>query len=212
MAYRVPVNRFLRKRYAIVSPLRIDNVRSLVIDDLNNQLPNDRLGVVHVYFDYRDQDHQSIEVTIASLLQQVVSLLPTVPRVVEILYQKFGKQKQNPAFHDLVQALLSSCREHGAIYIVVDALDECESECRAAFLHLLGELKECAKLLVTSRPYPNDIREALRCMPQVEIKAHAADLERYIGEQIRLSDMSHDIDDAFRKEIVRKIVQGAQEM
>ncbi|KAL8645740.1 MAG: hypothetical protein Q9226_007163 [Calogaya cf. arnoldii] len=185
---------------------------SLVIDHLSHKFPNDQAAVAHVYFDYRDQEHQSIESTIASLLKQVANTLPRIPTVVTALYQKFAKQQQNLELRDLLQALSSTCQEHNAVYIMFDALDECESTCRKGLFKHLDELKGSAKVFVTSRPYPDDVREAFRCTSQIEIKAHSADIERYINERIRNSDISDDIDDAFQREIVKKVVQGAQEM
>ncbi|KAL8979378.1 MAG: hypothetical protein Q9205_005271 [Flavoplaca limonia] len=175
-----------------------------------------RDGVENVLWCYgiqgSEQEDEDLENTIASLLQQVVSALPKVPTVVTALYQKFGKQKQSPTLRDLVHALSLSCREYEVVYIIIDALDECESKCRAGLLSLLDDLKKYAKLFVTSRPYPDNIREAFNCGPQIEIKAHSPDLERYISEQIRSSDMSDEIDDTFRAEMVTKIVQSAQDM
>ena len=165
-----------------------------------------------MYFDYQEQENETLENTIASLLQQVVSALPKVPTGVTALYQKFGKQKQSPTLRELVHALSLSCREYEVVYIIIDALDECESKCRAGLLSLLNDLKKYAKLFVTSRPYPDNIREAFNCGPQIEIKAHSPDLERYISEQIRSSDMSDEIDDTFRAEMVTKIVRSAQDM
>ncbi|KAL8852925.1 MAG: hypothetical protein Q9221_002175 [Calogaya cf. arnoldii] len=191
---------------------RTNPTSSLVIDHLSHTFPNDQTAIAYVYFDYREQEHQSIEGTFASLLKQVTNTLPMVPTVVTALYHKLAKQQQNPDLRDLVQALSSTYQEHNAVYIIFDALDECESTCRKGLLKHLHELKGFAKVFVTSRPYPDDIREAFRCTPQIEIKAHHADLERYVNEKIINSDVSDEIDDAFQKDIVRKIVQGAQEM
>ncbi|KAL9038606.1 MAG: hypothetical protein Q9180_003033 [Flavoplaca navasiana] len=185
---------------------------SLVIDHLYQTRRHHNSVVVHVYFDYQEQENENLESTIASLLQQVVSALPKVPTVVTALYHKFGKQKHSPTLRDLVHALSLSCREYKVVYIIIDALDECESKCRAGLLSLLDDLKIYAKLFVTSRPYPDNIREAFNCGPQIEVKAHSPDLERYISEQIRGSDMSDEIDDTFRAEMVTKIVQSAQDM
>lgn len=183
-----------------------------MIDHLNHTPSPNKSIVAHVYFDYQEQENQNIESTIASLLQQVVSALPMVPTVVTALYQKFGKQKQSPTLHDLAHALSLSCREYDVVYMVIDALDECVSKCRAGFLNLLDDLRGYAKLFVTSRPYPDDIREAFKCAPQIEIKAQSHDIESYINERIRGSDMSDEIDDLFREDMVTRIVQSAQDM
>ncbi|CAL8581268.1 hypothetical protein XPA_006968 [Xanthoria parietina] len=185
---------------------------SLVIDHLSHTFPSHQVVVAHTYFDYRDQHHQSVEQTIASLLKQVASGLPKMPAAVANLYQKYGKQKQTPQLQDLVQALSSSCGEYNAVYIVIDALDEYESKSRKGLLNLLYELKDYAKVFVSSRPYPEEIRKAFGRTPQIEIKAHSTDLELYINRQIEDSDIVDDINDTFRKQLVSKIVQSAQEM
>ncbi|KAL8729051.1 MAG: hypothetical protein Q9166_004968 [cf. Caloplaca sp. 2 TL-2023] len=183
---------------------------SLVIDHLNHDYRKDGIAIAHHYFDYRDQDNRSLEETIANLVKQIASTLPELPAAVAGLYHRFSKQHRTPKQHDLVQVLSSVCHELDRVYIIIDALDECDRKHRVGFLKALEDLKGCAKVFVTSRPYLKD--SGFQTTLQIEIKAHTADLRKYIDHQIELSDISDDFADVFRNGVVDKVIRSAQEM
>ncbi|KAL8802592.1 MAG: hypothetical protein Q9200_006532 [Gallowayella weberi] len=185
---------------------------SLVIDHLCQKFSKDPIPVSYVYFDYKDQDRHSLEAITASLLQQVASFAPAIPSAVASLYHRFSKQKRFPEQQNLVQALSSTCHEFAAVYIVIDALDECEPRYRSGILELIKLLKGYAKVFITSRPYPEDISKVLKSKPQIPIMAHSEDLERYIDQKIEDSDVCDEVDHNFRGDIIQKIIQSTQGM
>ncbi|KAL8686613.1 MAG: hypothetical protein Q9224_005392 [Gallowayella concinna] len=185
---------------------------SLVIDHLCQKFLKDPIPVSYVYFDYKDQDRQSLVAITASLLRQVASVAPTIPSAVASLYHKFSNQERLPEQQSLVQALLSTCQGFTAVYIVIDALDECEPGYRTGILEVIKILKGHAKIFITSRPYLEDISKGFKSSPQIPIKAHSEDLERFIDQKIEESDASDEMDHTFRGEIVQKIIESAREM
>ncbi|KAL8697208.1 MAG: hypothetical protein Q9201_007243 [Fulgogasparrea decipioides] len=184
---------------------------SLVVDELRRAFISKDVAVAHVYFDYRDQQHQSIEQVTASLLKQTASARVTIPAAVADLHQRLRKQQRVPRQQDLMHALISTCKEYDKVYFVIDALDECDSNLRKGFLQLLDDLRGCSSIFVTSRPY-DDIRTAAKDSPQIEIKAHSSDLRRYILQEIERHDTSDDIDESFREEIAATVTRRAHHM
>lgn len=179
---------------------------------MHHRFSRDQAAVAYFYFDYRDQEHQSLERTTASLLKQLSNALPTIPTAVANLYDFCGKKQLPPQQPELVQALSSTCRDHNVVYIIIDALDECEPKSIKGVLDVVDFLQGKAKVLVTSRPYPEEISRAFQLSPQIEIKAHDADMRRYIVQQIEASDVCDEIDNNLREEVVEKIIDHAQEM
>ncbi|KAL8837881.1 MAG: hypothetical protein Q9170_002356 [Blastenia crenularia] len=187
----------------------IDHLTSSSKDSL---VPMTSCAVAYVYFDYREQEHQSPEQITRSLLRQLSSGTPTLPTPVKSLYKRLDEQQRKPMQPDLEQAFMATCQERGPVFIVVDALDECESMHRKTFLKVLDRLKRCAKILVTSRPYPADLKKAFVSTPQIVIKAHSSDLRKFLLQEIVGSENADDIDDEFREEIVDKVIQRAQDI
>ncbi|KAL8724912.1 MAG: hypothetical protein Q9181_006621, partial [Wetmoreana brouardii] len=181
---------------------------SLVIDELRRAFTGQNVAVAHVYFDYREQQQQSIEQMTASLLKQTASAQIALPAAVAELHQRLNNQRRVPPQHDLMHALISTCKEFDKVYFVIDALDECDLKQRKGFLRLLDDLRGCSAIFVTSRPY-DDIMKAAKSSPQIEIKAHSSDLRRYILQEIERHDTYDDIDESFREEIAETVTRRA---
>ncbi|KAL8798444.1 MAG: hypothetical protein Q9182_006651 [Xanthomendoza sp. 2 TL-2023] len=185
---------------------------SLVIDHLCQKFSKDPIPVSYIYFDYKDQDSQSLEAITASLLQQVADVAPAIPSAAASLYHRFTTQNRFPEQQSLVRALLSTYGRISKAFIVIDAIDECDSRYRTGVLELIKLLQGHARILITSRPHSEDISTALKSSPQIPIMAHSEDLERYIDQKIDDSDACDEMDHKFRGKVVRKIIQSAQEM
>lgn len=74
-------------------------------------------------------------------------------------------------------------------YVIVDALDECadfDDNCDTRnheFLSAIESIRKFNNFLVTSRPYDN-IKEMLKGIPQVEIKADVEDIKLYLQSEM----------------------------
>lgn len=185
---------------------------SLIIDSLRHSLNQNHALVAHVYFDYKDQELQSLEQIAASLLKQLAGACSTLPVAVTTLYHELKEQARTARREDLVQALFSVCRERDQVYLIIDALDECEPRLRKEFIGLLNELKGRAKIFVTSRDHITDISKAFESWPKVEIMAHNADLQIFVLDEINQSDWHEEIDQSFLEEIIARVIQCARGM
>ena len=193
----------------------VDSSRSLVVDRLRDAFSTQNVAVAHLYFDYRVQDYQSSENMLASLLKQLAIPKAELPNPVLELYQRLISQQKRPKQQELEQALLSTCQVYDRVFIVIDALDECDPKShRKAFLKALGTIrtKSSSNIFITSRSYPDDIRKTLEGAPQIIIGAHDDDLRRYIEREIDNSDNMDVIDEELRKEVIMVVSQAAQKM
>lgn len=111
--------------------------------------------------------------------------------------------------------LLDVCQSFDEVFIVIDALDECDAaRYRPSLLKTLQRLREgSAKLFVTSRPFANDIKKSFSEGPQIQISAQGSDVRKYLQEKISNNEAAEDIMDRhLRLEILTTISEGANGM
>jgi len=128
---------------------------SIVIDDLITRFYSDSsIGIAFVYCNFRSQHKQKAEDLLASLLKQLVQGQP-LPDVIKSLHNKHKDKGTQPSFDELLSALYIVAAMYLRVFIIVDALDECEesANCRTKFLSGIFELqaKSGASLFATSR-------------------------------------------------------------
>jgi len=186
--------------------------RSVIIDELKKSDSIDKIPIAFYYFDYRDKDCQTPNNVFSSILRQLVSALPEIPkRVIEA-----HKKSLNSSISELDKMLLEVIRNCDLVFIVVDALDECEEpRFRREFLLFLERLKDIktARILVTSRPHVSDIKEILCDYPQIKsIQADDHDLRLYIRHEFDYACLRNIVDTDSINDIVEILVTKAQGM
>ncbi|KAL9047800.1 MAG: hypothetical protein Q9206_006461 [Seirophora lacunosa] len=160
-----------------------------------------------------DQQHQTIERIVASLLKQLASSCLRLPTAVTALHKRLSEQEKTPQHQDLLLALTILCREQKKVFLVIDALDECDPSVRKELCGFLRTpVSHCIRTFVTSRYHPADIREFFSECPQIEIKADSSDLQMYMRHEIECSDWRGDIDDRLTEKIAITIVESAKDM
>ena len=101
------------------------------------------------------------------------------------LHKELEQQNRRPSFDDLKRLLAALCIQYARVYIVVDALDECEAIQRRLLLPVLESLpNSITRLFVTSRPNNEDISQSFGKAPQITIAASELDLRQYITERM----------------------------
>jgi hypothetical protein len=153
---------------------------SIVVDYLYTKFRKDpSIGIAYLYCNFRRQHEQKPEDLIASLLKQLLQELSFVPESVRILYNK----PTRPSLDEISKTLHSIITNFSKVYIVVDALDECQlsGRYRSKFLSNIFSLqaKSTTKLFTTSRPIPDIEKEFKGCLSK-EILASNEDVERYL--------------------------------
>ena len=194
--------------------LSITQRRSLVIDRLVAFYSCQNVAVAYHYFDFRDQQCQSVEAMLSSLLKQLATAKTELSYHVLELYQKFTRQQRQPKHEDLEEVMVPTCEAFDRVFLIIDALDECSPERRRKVLEALKRLHEVqsVSIFVTSRPYPGDVKEAFEPFPKIDIEARDPDIRKYVRREIDNNHSLDDTDEEFKEEIVVKMSQKARKM
>ncbi|KAF3317194.1 hypothetical protein TWF173_000440 [Orbilia oligospora] len=190
---------------------------STVIESLSSCRP-----LVYFYFDITDGDKQTFDKMIRSLLYQLYyqsSQAP--PPQLEELFHSCEDGNIQPTSLLLSQTFLSIIEKIEEIWIVLDALDECNQEERVELLSWMKGIQTVSErknvhLLVTSRSDKNDIESGIRKLAHagyaLEIKSNltTTDISAYIRWRVREDDGLErwraypDIQDEMEAELQRK--------
>jgi hypothetical protein len=133
---------------------------------------------------------------------------------VRTLYQKLrikGTRPSRAQYSELLQSLSKECSE---VYVVVDALDECEENTWSGFLTELKDSVPSLHLLCTSR-HIDDNGENLAGSRLIEIRASDEDIKMYILAQVKAKDRLSGFckkNSTFQDEILQTIPKKAQGM
>ncbi|PHH83481.1 hypothetical protein CDD82_440 [Ophiocordyceps australis] len=192
---------------------------SCAIKHLRDQYDSDpQTAVVYFFFSFTDTEKQKVDGMLASLLKQLYARRPDTPELVSNL-REYKKKGERPDRETLSKALVSTMCGFSAVFVVIDALDECPTQGRERE-KLLGSLDEILNqrsdnlhLFYTSRP-EEDIKRWLNETPSldtIDLTADATgldnDIERYIDSTLtgkNFSSWSEDIKTLAKKRLIEK--------
>ena len=173
---------------------------SAIIQDITTLRDDGRAFMAYYYFDFKNTDKQNRRNLILSLLSQLSARSDLCCDMLYRVYLTHNKGAQKPTDDVLIQnlkeALTSS--NHGPIYIIMDAIDECPNTYglpppRELVLDLVKELVGLSlpnlHLCVTSRP-EIDIRTALESLTSRQVSLHdqtgqKEDIVKYVRSVVR---------------------------
>jgi hypothetical protein len=155
-------------------------------------------NTIFAYFfcGYKDKDRNTPTAILRSVIRQ---LLQQRCALFEHIQSDFKEQKSGLFlnFHALWRILESMLRDHraGEIFVLVDALNECEPSMRNDLLRSIEELFDSRqterigrfKFLITCRSNINDIEDALKGVGtslDVDSAAINSDLSKYIDVKV----------------------------
>lgn len=143
-------------------------------------------AVCYIYFDYVEQDRQRPIHILASLVKQLVNQMSSPSVEVEKFLDTLLSKKKEPTFNELYAAFLAASKSFRRLFLVFDALDECNQSLQRKDLFLFFQNLERYEIgiFVTSRPYPEDIQIFLQNAEKIELSAQAEDVEAYIRQKI----------------------------
>jgi hypothetical protein len=189
---------------------------SIVIDYLySKREENPSIGIAYIYCNFRRKDEQKIDDLLASLLKQFIQERFSVPDGVKTIYNQHKDRRTRPSPEEILKALDSVLTTYSSVYIVVDALDECQllNGCRSIFLSKLFSLqaKYRAKLFATSRPIA-DITELFKGRLSLEILASDEDVTGYLNSHMSQLPRFVTSKPELREEITTEIVKAVEGM
>lgn len=167
---------------------------STIIKELKDRKKSDQT-VLYYFFTFSDKSMQEYEGMIRSLIAQMVAAsIEGSQKYVDQLYAACAKGTQQPSVQKLLDTLRDMLRGAGHIYIIVDALDECENRGKGLF-HVIRELQLIPeiRLLVTGRT-EQDIKSSIGTwarkedMISIQSDLVADDIRAYIHTRVREHD------------------------
>ncbi|UKZ78532.1 hypothetical protein TrVFT333_006275 [Trichoderma virens FT-333] len=189
---------------------------SIVIDHLHSNFQEDpKSGIAYFFFNYKRQDQQKIEDLLASLLRQLIARQPSMPKVVQDLYDRHNRQRTQPSTDELMQALQSVVITYSRVFIMIDALDECKSvdPTHSSVLSGIFTLRSRTKanFFLTSRLNAN-ITENFEGIPELKIYANNDDVQRYLRGNMRHLPRFVRDDPGLQEKIITSILKAVQGM
>ena len=153
---------------------------STVIDHLISKYGDQ--NVLYFYFDFKDVTKQDVLGFLSSLVLQKASHLDSLPGVLVDLFRRHSARDPDrpstPNSFELLEVIVALLDVRPAIYIVVDALDECRErpELLATITLLEERLSSNCKIMFTSR-WELDIESVMVKLDikGLEARAHQVD-------------------------------------
>ncbi|KAJ2966928.1 hypothetical protein NQ176_g9914 [Zarea fungicola] len=161
---------------------------SIVVENLFSRFESvQEVGIAYLYCNFQRQNEQQTENLLASLLQQLAQALSSLPGSVKSLHERHNKKRTRPSFHEISKTLQTVAIMYSRVFIVVDALDECQ-ESDGSRTKLLLEISsfqaKCGvNVLATSRLLPDIIQqmsENFDGTKTLQISASDEDVGRYL--------------------------------
>ncbi|KAF9630028.1 pfs domain-containing protein [Lasiodiplodia theobromae] len=122
---------------------------------------------LYFYFDFTENQKQSLENTLRSLVSQLRSKEKDLESDLDSLYSSCDNGNRQPSIESLRKTFLSMIGKVGEVWIVIDALDECHTRMgnpNEGLLKWMDSLRSSQDVnihfLVTSRP-EQDIQSAI---------------------------------------------------
>ena len=141
------------------------------------------VGIAFAYYSYKEETEQTALKIVASVAKQFAARYPE-----EVEHLKGNLPLGRPDLKHLKALLLSLLSKYSQVFILVDALDECEKGERGLLISTLCALQSlCAtriRILITGRPHVQNIQPLLGNVFELEIKANASDLEAYVRNTV----------------------------
>lgn len=156
-----------------------------VIDHLSKSVQNDSCGLAYIYGNYEALYDQSAYSMLAAILKQLVQGRISLIEHIERLHEHHVKQKTRLSLNELFATLNAVIADYSTVYLVIDALDECNYHDRTNALAKLRELRleHDVRVMITSRStleFSNTFKKALK----LEVRARDEDVRRYLADQI----------------------------
>ena len=168
------------------------SISSSIIQQVKHLRDTGLAFIAYFYCDFRDRKKQEVNGLLASLISQLSAKSDPCYDVLSALYSEYDGGSQRPDDGTLLCCLKKMLETEGlpAVYIIVDALDECTDSGvrshRERVLELVNQLVELhltnVRICATSRPEA-DIQAAL-----ASSASHAISLHGEVGQNKDIAD------------------------
>lgn len=153
----------------------------------DNQNGDSDIGIAYLYCNFKRQHEQQAEDLLASLLKQLTQIRTSLPDGLKSLYNEHKCKGTRMSLDEISRTLQSVAAMYSRVFIIVDALDECQAtgHCRTRFLTEIFDLQaKCGvNIFATSRFIP-EVIEKFGDSISLEIRASEQDVQKYIDGHI----------------------------
>ncbi|KAI1334222.1 hypothetical protein F5Y15DRAFT_297117 [Xylariaceae sp. FL0016] len=189
---------------------------SVVIQDLLTEFKDDGdVAVGYIYCNFGRREDQQVIHIISSLLKQLAQSRLELPKVLRDLYESHDKTKTRPSTEEIYKALQETASLYSRVFIVIDALDECDTanQCRTQVIQEIEALCQFhhANFLGTSRYIP-EIMDRFDRSTWLEIRAVEEDVRSYVTSHTSHLPLVVQRNDALQKEVVDVISRSVDGM
>lgn len=188
-------------------------IAAIAIEHLRRQFGSDpRVALAYIYCSFNQEDIQKTENLLSSLLRQLARQSPMLPESVRSLYERHKRHNTTAALDEVSHALSSVAAQYSRVYVVMDALDECQTSDyeRTKLLKELFALQNQdstnVSILTTCRP-THSVASFFDGRPRRVISATDEDMKRYIHERISLQ--VNYVDEDMRESIKNHVSKAA---
>ena len=185
--------------------------RSIVINHLEKTFLLLRdVRIAFIYFNHKE--NPSAVDLLASILKQILQQGTTISAAVRDLYAKHTERDTRPTLAEISDLLVAESQTVSKMYMVVDALDECQAETNTkdkvlAALQRLPNLH----LLVTSRPHM-DISQNFSVV-WLPIKADNRDIAAFIRTRLEENrNLKRYVKEDLKETLIKKVIKKADGM
>jgi hypothetical protein len=190
-------------------------VAAIAINHLLKSVQSSSHGIAYVYCNYKAQEEQDASRMLAAILKQLVQARQSLVEPVERLHKQHANRGTRPSPDEVFSALQGVLAHYSTVYIVVDALDECQDSdgTRRQFLARLRDLQagRDVRLMATSRSIP-EIVDAFNEAPQLEVQASREDVKRFVAGQLYRLPRCIQREPALQEIVQEKIVEAVDGM
>ncbi|TAQ88653.1 hypothetical protein B7494_g3004 [Chlorociboria aeruginascens] len=185
---------------------------SIVVNYLDERFfDNKAIGIAYIYCNFQQMDQQKAEDILASLLKRFAECRqPSLPDSVKDLYDRHKTKQTRPSIDEIFTSLQSVIASYSRVFIVIDALDECQAYESRFFLQKLFSLQANCEVnhFATSRSIPEVTKEFEKSM-FLKIRASDEDVQRYLdGNMFKLRESincNRDLQEEIKTEIVKSV-------
>lgn len=182
---------------------------AMVVNDLNERFTDGpETGVAYIYLNSQWEESQQVENLVGSLLAQLSKGLSPFPAEVKRVFDRHHgrlarNERNRPSLKELSAALSAVVGKYSRVFIVIDALDECQTTrgCRADLISEAHNLQanNGINIFITSTCFQGigDKFEGIASIPLRDhllsdrwtyIQNHVSELPQFIAEDTELQN------------------------
>ena len=172
------------------------------------------MGITCIYFDHK-QDYKPIDI-LRCLLKDMVLRKGTVSQEIHNLYRKHEVMGSTPPSHrETIEVFRNELNKFERFFCVIDGLDEASEDSRETVLQELQQFQPKLRLMVTGRPYVEDVPNLFGGCQILEIRAQDSDIGMFVEGQLKKDKVLRKkvaTNAVLKKHVVGTIVEKAKGM